>query len=67
MDMGSLGIDAWIQQQRRRKWKWLQHEAQSSSCEWMHKVLMWSPSEHPKLISQRRQSRPKRRWLDDIS
>ena len=64
--MSSLGIDDWIQQQRRRKWRWFQHVAQSFSCEWMHKVLMWSPPEHPKLISQRRQSRPKRRWLDDI-
>ena len=64
-----LKIKTWVEQARRRKWRW----AQKTYCEGKHKwtdaVLMWNPQVHfdpPKPTARRKQAAPKKRWTDEL-
>ena len=62
----SLGIEDWVFQQRRRKWRWVQRVALDKD-KWTYKAALWEPSLNPQSKAGRKQARPRRRWTDDIN
>ncbi|CAE8585881.1 unnamed protein product [Polarella glacialis] len=56
-----LGIDDWLHDQRRRKWRWAGHTARRTDGRWSHLLLEWSP-----VVGNRRVGHPDQRWEDCI-
>ena len=54
----TLGVKDWVEEQRRRKWKWAGHVARRSDGRWTKEVLNWSPE------GWRKRGRPVIRWSD---
>ena len=52
-------IPDWVEEQRRRKWRWAGHVARRRDNRWAHRVLNWEPEE-----GRRRVGHPNRRWAD---
>ena len=63
----SMGIEDWITQQRRMKWRWAQKLATVDTHKWSYYAITWEPALCPQHNAQRCQARPKKRWIDDIT
>jgi len=64
-----IGIESWIVQARRQKWRWAGRVANYTADRWPHIVASWDPQLHFDRITQlgrRKQAHPKLRWTDDI-
>ncbi|CAE8615196.1 unnamed protein product, partial [Polarella glacialis] len=55
------GIDDWVRQQRRRKWKWAGHAARRTDGRWSTTIIHWTPTD-----GRRRVGHPGKRWIDCI-
>ena len=65
-----LGIKTWVEQARKRKWKWAA-ELYSGLGErkWSHVALEWNPQVHcdaPRSTARRKPTRPNARWTDEL-
>ena len=58
--MRKAEVPDWIEEVRRRAWKWAGHVARRTDGRWTRKVLGWKPE------GVRRPWRPMRRWTDGI-
>ena len=54
----ALGMEGWVEAQRRRKWQWAGHVARMKETRWAGKMLGWKPE------GARKVGGPKRRWED---
>jgi hypothetical protein len=63
--MDGLGIESWIGQSRRLKWRFAGKMARGSQDKWSYKILNWMPELDAK--SSRSQGRPRTRWEDAIA
>ena len=68
--MQKLKIRTWIEQARKRKWRYAA-ELFSGDGErkWSHVALEWNPQVHydpPRPSARRRPTRPKLRWTDEL-
>ena len=54
------GID-WVEEQRRRKWRWAGKIARCADNRWTGQILEWKP------VGKRRPGRPNMRWVDQTS
>ena len=52
----------WVEEQRRRKWRWAGHVARSDDGRWAVRMLDWAP-----MARARRVGRPVLRWEDNIA
>ena len=59
--MKQFKVQDWIEEQRRRKWKWAEKVASRSDERWTQEIAKWNPDE----IKIR--GRPKTRWSDEIN
>ena len=65
-----LKIKTWVEQARRRKWRW----AAKLFCgtdqnKWTNIAPVWNPQvhfDHPKPTARRKQAGPKKRWTDEL-
>jgi hypothetical protein len=55
-----MGGEDWIEEQRRRKWRWAGHTARRCDERWSRALLDWTPSGH------RRKGHPHKRWNEDL-
>eukprot|EP00973_Karenia_brevis_P027228 3756343-Karenia_brevis.AAC.1 len=62
-----LCIQDWVSMQRERKWNWACKLANDVDSKWSKKALNWDPSKDARYHAHRRQSRPHKRWSDDIN
>ena len=53
-----VGVPSWIQEQRRRKWRWGGHIARLTDRRWTQLALHWIPD------GRRQVGRPRMRWDD---
>ena len=53
-------VQDWVQQQRRKYWRWAGHVARRSDGRWSTLLLDWVP------VGSRAQGRPRKRWSDDL-
>ena len=60
-ELGSIQIEDWCKQQRRRQWRWAGHVTRRSDGRWTVKIWKWAP-----VGGSRRVGRPNRRWSDEI-
>ena len=51
----------WVEEQRRRKWRWAGHIARRTDGRWTKWMLSWQPGR-----GQRGQGRPVTRWEDAL-
>ena len=65
--ISNIGIEDWVTQQRRRKWRWAQRVANNTSNKWTIRALTWDPTTIARFNARRRQARPRTRWTDDIN
>ena len=65
--LATLNIPDWISIQRSRKWTWASRIANDSRNKWGLKALLWDPTLDSRYNTRRRQARPRRRWIDDIT
>ncbi len=66
----SLNILTWVVKARALKWKLAQRVANHSTDRWTSKILNWDPNIHFdgwRCKAQRRESRPRLRWADDLT
>ena len=63
----SLGVEDWISEQRRRKWRFAAKVVTDSFSKWNIKALMWEPEHDTRYNAKRRQGRPVMRWTDDLA
>ena len=54
-------VPDWVEEQRRRKWRWAGHLMRRSDGRWSTKILQWAP-----VTGQRSVGHPARRWADCI-
>ena len=68
--LARLKIKTWVQQARRRKWKWAAKViCNCAEDRWARLAFEWDPRKHfdaPKPSARRRPSRPNARWFDEI-
>ena len=55
------GIVDWVEEQRRRKWRWAGHVARREDGRWSRRLLDWEP-----LGGRRSWGRPVIRWEDTL-
>ena len=60
-------IDDWATHYLRQKWRWAARVAQQSHDRWSRLATTWEPQLHEKRPCSRLNSRPRRRWDDDIN
>ena len=65
--MKTLGIEDWITEHRRHKWRWAQKVATEQLDKWSVKALLWDPTADSRHKATRRRGRPVKRWDDDIT
>ena len=58
--MHKVGISDWVEERRRRLWRWAGHAARRLDGRWTNKVLHWHP------LGSRARGRPMTRWEDPI-
>jgi len=63
----SLGVDDWVSEQRRKKWRFAAKVVTDSVSKWNIKALMWEPEHDARYNAKRRQGRPVMRWTDDLA
>ena len=51
----------WVQEQRRKKWRWAGHVARRTDLRWAYRMLGWEPS-----WGERSVGRPAIRWEDRL-
>ena len=56
----TLGIPGWLEERRRRKWRWAGHVARRDDGRWTKKALSFMPN------GFRSVGRPKLRWEEDL-
>ena len=56
-----FGIESWVEQQRRRKWRFAGRLARLDDGRWSKIVLNWTPA------GVRNQQRPRTRWADQLA
>ena len=56
------GVVDWVEEQRRRKWRWAGHVARRDDGRWSHRLLSWEPA-----LGRRSWGRPVLRWEDPLS
>ena len=65
-----LGIKTWVEQARKRKWKWAAKLYSGlGEQKWSHIALEWNPQIHsdaPRSTARRRPTRPNARWTDEL-
>ena len=59
--MTQFKVQDWLEEQRRRKWKWAGKVARRTDERWTHEIVKWNPEE----VKVR--GRPKTRWSDEIN
>ena len=59
--MTQFNVQDWVEEQRRRKWKWAKKVACRSDERWTHEIAKWDPEE------VKIRGRPKTRWSDEIN
>ena len=62
--MDNLGIESWISQYRRRKWRYAGQLIRGSQDKWSNSLLRWMPEFEVR--SSRCQGRPRTRWSDAL-
>jgi hypothetical protein len=60
MAMERAGVPDWVEEQRRRTWRWGGHVARRTDGRWATKLLSWEP------VGKRSRGHPKKRWEDDV-
>ena len=55
------GVVDWVEEQRRRKWRWAGHVARRRDGRWSSRLLNWEPQE-----GRRAWGRPAMRWEDAL-
>ena len=55
-------VKDWIDEQKRRKWRWAGHVARRKDGRWTTSLLDWIPH-----LGKRAQGRPLTRWDDALS
>ena len=55
------GVVDWVEEQRRRKWRWAGHVARREDGRWSRRLLDWEP-----LGGRRSWGRPVIRWEDTL-
>ena len=65
-----LNMTSWVEKVRGLKWNLAERVITQDCSRWSRQALAWDPEHHfsglqPK--AQRRQARPKLRWMDDIT
>ena len=58
--MGRAGVQDWVEEQRRRKWRWAGHIARLTDRRWTQLSLYWSPH------GERAVGRPCHKWDTDL-
>ena len=58
--MAKVDLPDWVEEQRRRKWRWCGHVCRMQDGRWTRKVWDWIPD------GARLQGRPCSRWIDKI-
>ena len=61
-----LKIVDWITQHKRRKWHLARDVMTRDKHKWSYQAISWQPTLQPELNARRTQSRPRKRWADDI-
>ena len=56
----AVGVKNWVEEQRRRKWRWAGYVARRLDNRWTNRLLHWTP------VGARKQGRPRKRWSDDF-
>ena len=56
-----IGMEDWVTQQQKRKWRLAGHTARRDDERWSTKVLNWTP------VGKRDRRRPNKRWADDLN
>ena len=59
------GVTSWIDNWRRRKWKWAATLNEAGNSKWSAVASAWQPLTHSCTPCGRRQARPRRRWDQD--
>ena len=58
--LSDVGGRDWVEEQRRRKWRWAGHVCRRTDGRWTRAILEWQPS------GNRDRRRPNIRWTDSI-
>ena len=61
-----LKIDDWITQHKRQKWHLARDVTTRDKHKWSYQAISWMPTLQPEHNARRAQSRPRKRWADDI-
>ena len=56
------GVVDWVEEQRRRKWRWAGHVVRREDGRWSKRLLTWEPA-----MGRRSWGRPVLRWADALS
>ena len=56
------GVVDWVEEQRRRKWRWAGHVARREDGRWSRRLLDWEPP-----MGRRSWGRPALRWSDSLT
>ena len=59
--MRKTGVTDWVEEQRRRLWRWAGHVARRTDGRWSKKAVLWTPT------GFRTKGHPKKRWDDVIN
>ena len=62
----TTGIEPWVTQWKRRKWRWAAKAMEAGSEKWTKIATLWQPVLHSSRPAGRRQARPRRRWDQDF-
>ena len=62
----AAGLREWLTTWRSRQWRWAQKVVRDDRNKWSQIVLQWQPQLHASRSSARAQSRPKKKWSDEI-
>ena len=60
------GQEEWLDQWRRKQWRWAARLVTSGKHKWAYKTMLWNPALHSNRPASRAQSRPRKRWSDDF-
>ena len=61
-----VGQEEWLDQWRRKQWRWAAKVVHSAKHKWTYKTMLWKPELHSNRPASRAQRRPKKRWSDDF-
>ena len=61
--MAKAKIPDWVQEQKRRKWRWAGHVMRRTDMRWSQRMFQWVPGER----GRRPAGRPAARWEDSLN